>query len=166
MSNDERGALIREFPQQASGVDGKFMLFLAFLGCVLAIPAYLMGNMLIAALLIGGALAVPIPFVVIAKLTQSTKTALLGIYEHGLLARVAGQPQFLPWAEFTQLRSWTNDTEGPGEITESRYRFFELTSRGGVHVVLGPLQGGEETLQLVEARTRLVPEDLGFKRWR
>lgn len=166
MSNDERGALIREFPQQASGVDGKFMLFLAFLGCVLAIPAYLMGNLMIAALLIGGMLIIPVPFVLVAKLGQSVKTALLGIYERGLLLRVAGQQQFLPWAEFTQLRSWTNDTEGPGQITESRYRFFELFSRGGVRLVLGPFEGGEETLQLVETRTKLVPEDLGFKRWR
>jgi|APLak6261679142_1056127.scaffolds.fasta_scaffold00001_87 hypothetical protein len=166
MPNDECGALLREFPQTFTFKNWPFMAFLLFLGSVLALPAWLMGNTLIAFALIGAVLVVPALFFLVLKLVELRRATLLAIYENGLSVRFQGEAQFVPWGELTHVLEWRAETTGPGESSDSEHRFFEVTSRSGVRVRLGPWEGGRETLDLVLARTRLTPEDLGFRRWR
>ena len=51
MLNPDRGAQVLEVPQTFTAKNWPFAAFLIFLGVVLAIPAWLMGNHLIAGLM-------------------------------------------------------------------------------------------------------------------
>lgn len=160
MSADERGALLREFPRTFSVKNWPFFAFLLFLGGVLATFAYVAGNVTAAALLLVGAVLLPVPFFFGLRLLERWRANLRGLYENGLLVDFRGSTVFLPWDSFVELRTWRQRTDADS-LVEVEQRVVRLTSRSGVVITLN----SADVLKVVEARVRLTAIDEGLKQW-
>lgn len=156
MSTPDRGALVLEVPQTFSKKNWPFLVFLLFLGTVLAIPAWLMGNHAIAVALFSIGLGVAFVVFLIGRAAEFSSASLLAVHERGLLVRQRGE-RFVRWSDVERLERWTDTVE---LVVDEQRTFMRVVALDGRRVALGM---DPKVHDAVLARAGLSPTDLGHR---
>lgn len=150
MSSSERGPLVLAVPQTFRRSNWPFLAFLLFLGAVLALPAWLMGNQLIAGLLLLLGVGVAFVVFVVERLVRRSRTELLAVFEGGLLFEQRDE-FFVPWAEIERLEQWTETVDS---VVDEEVTLLRAITRDGRTL---SLRANRETLDAVVTLSRLQP---------
>lgn len=156
MSTSERGALVLEVPQTFARSNWPFLVFLLFLGTVLAIPAWMMGNYGIAVALFSIGLGVAFVAFLVQRGVELKFASVLAVHERGLLVRQRGE-HFVRWNELERIERWTETVEN---VVDERATFVRLITLDGRRIALG---SREKLHEAVLTRAGLSPTDLGHK---
>jgi len=153
---EDRGAVVLQVPQTFARSNWPFLVFLLFLGTVLAIPAWLMGNYGIAVALFSIGLGVAFLVFLIHRGVELKIASVLAVHERGILVRQRGE-HFVRWSELERIERWTQNVE---DVVDERPTFVRLITLEGRRIALG---SNEKLHEAVLSRAGLSPTDLGHK---